>query len=240
MLAIGVGGDPDRRAQVFMNTRLGEARNGQPAVDERILFEAISAYYSKVPNVVALREVGELYVSLGTKAKQERWPLMNLLIDRAGDEHKAVMGRALAGADDEEAGRLAAWFVRHPAPGAIDDVRARIGTAYAAKWELALALAGMGDAKVVAWAKRSLTQPRDDDRWIALYALARSPRKEGDAAARKVIEKGGEDLTALIQGYNEAHHPKVDARLKEIAAKKTLTAEQRHWLDRALAEQAKP
>jgi len=235
VLAIGVGGDPAARGR--MGVWVAEARQGNPPVDERILFEAIGAYYAVVPDERALGEIGELYVSLGTKRKQERWSLMNLLIDRAGDKHKEVMGRALAGADDEEAGRLAAWFVRHPTPGAIADIRARIGSAYAARWELALALAGMGDGKVVAWAKRRIADPPDDERWIALYVLARSPRKDADAAARKVIKAGGEDLTSLIQGYGEAHHPRADARLKEIGGL-TLTAEQKKWLDRAVDDHA--
>jgi hypothetical protein len=149
------------------------------------------------------------------------------------------MTRALAGADDEEAGRLAAWFVKHPAAAALDDTRARVGNDYAAKWELALALAGMGDAKVVAWAKHRLADPPDDDRWIALYVLALSPRKDADLLARKVIAKGGEDLTALIQGYKDAAHPRADARLKEIAVR-ALTAEQKQWLDRTIEERARP
>jgi hypothetical protein len=239
LLAIGVGGDPGRMAQNFMYSRLVEVRQGNPVVDERILFEAIAAYYSKAPTPLALREIGELYVSLGAKRKQERWPLMNLLIAKAGDLHKEVMGRALAGADDEEAGRLAAWFVRHPVKDALIDIRARAGSDYGAKWELALALAGMGDDRVVAWAKKMIAGGPDDDRWIALYVLARSPRKDADAAARKVIKKGGEDLTSLIQGYGEAHHARAGARLKEIGAR-TLTADDKQWLDRALAEQAEP
>ncbi|HEY8147083.1 MAG TPA: hypothetical protein VIG06_30590 [Kofleriaceae bacterium] len=235
VIAIGVGGDPDARGR--MGVWVAEARKGNPEVDERILFEAFGAYYDKVPDAAALREIGELYVALGITRKQERWPLMNLLIDKAGDPHKEVMGRALAGADDEEAGRLAAWFVRHPVKDALIDIRARAGGDYGAKWELALSLAGMGDAKVVAWAKRMIAGGPDDHRWVALYALARSPRKDADSAARKVIKKGGEDLTSLIQGYGEAHHTRADARLKEIGAR-ALTAEQKQWLDRALAEQA--
>ncbi|HEU5060439.1 MAG TPA: hypothetical protein VFU21_28100, partial [Kofleriaceae bacterium] len=123
VLAIGVGGDPDARGR--MRVWIGAAQSGNPPIDERLLFEAIAAYYDQVPDIAALGEVGELYVSLGTKRKQERWPLMHLLIAKAGDPHKEVMARALAGADDEEAGRLAAWFVRHPTPAALADVRAQ-------------------------------------------------------------------------------------------------------------------
>lgn len=235
VLAVGVGGDPAAKGRMLV--WLSDARQGNPPVDERILFEAIGAYFAKVPDTRALGEVAELYVSLGTKRKQERWPLMHLLIEKAGDQHKAVMSRALFGADDEEAGRLAAWFVRHPAPDAAADIRARIGTDYTTRWELTLALAGMGDAKVVSWAKRRIADSPDDDRWIALYVLARSPRKDADAAARKVIKAGGDDLTSLIQGYGEARHSNADARLQAIAAHK-LTAEQRKWLDRAIADRA--
>ena len=235
VLAIGVGGDPAARGR--MGVWVAEARQGRPPVDERTLFAAVGAYFNKVPDARVLREVGELYVSLGTRRKQERWSLMNLLIDKAGDEHKAVMSRALAGADDEEAGRLATWFVQHPVKEALIDIRSRVHGDYAARWELALGLAGMGDGKVVSWAKRRIADPPDDDRWIALYVLARSPRKDADAAARKVIKTGGEDLTSLIQGYREAHHTRADARLKEIGAR-TITAEQKKWLDRTVDERA--
>lgn len=237
VMAIAVGGDP--AAAGFMRSLLSRARLGNPPVGERILFDAIGAYFDKVPDVAALGDVAELYVSLGSKRKQDRWPLMNLLIHRAADAHKDVMTRALAGADDEEAGRISAWFVRHPSPAALDDTRARIGSDYAQRWELTLALAGMGDGKVVAWAKRRLADPPDDDRWIALYVLACSPRKDADALARKVIAKGGDDLTSLIQGYKDAAHPHAGARLKEIGVR-ALTADQKKWLERTLAERAAP
>ncbi len=228
--AIGVGGDPAARRQMTVWVR--EARRGNSPVDERTLFDAIGAYFDKVPDAAAMREIGELYISLGIKRKRDRRTLMNLLIAHATDAHKEVMTRALAGADDEEAGRIAAWFARHPVRAALDDTRARVGSDFAAKRELALALAGMGDAKVVAWAKQRLADPPDEDRWIALQVLARSPRKDADAAARKVIKAGGEDLTSLIQGYGEATHARVGARLKDISAR-SLTREQKTWLFRA-------
>ncbi len=237
VLAIGVGGDPVAKGR--MSVWVSAARQGNPPIDERILLEAIGAYFAKVPDAAALSNVAELYVAMGTRRKQDRWPLMNLLIDMADDHHKEVMTRALSGADDEEAGRIAPWFVRHPVPAALDDVRARTGKDYAQKWELALALAGMGDAKVVAWAKHRLADAPDDDRWIALYVIARSPLKEADSIARNVIVKGGDDLTSLIQGYGEAAHPRAAARLVEIG-KRSLTGEQRKWLEQTLERRKKP
>ena len=237
LLAIGVGGDPEARR--WMRARIREARLGKRMVDQETLSEAIAAYFEKVADPAAIGEVAELYVWLGAKHRHERWPLMHLLRERATGAHTALMVRALAGADDEEAGWLAGWFIRHPTAAALDDVRARTGTAYVRRAEFAVPLAAMGDARVVSWARGRLAGGRGHGREVAIHVLAVSPRAEADAAARKIIRRGGEDLTELIRGYLGPTHPNVAPRLKEIGAR-SLTREQRRWLNEALARKAQP
>ena len=235
LIAIGEGGDPEARG--WMRARIREARRGKRMVDQETLSEAIAAYFEKVADPAAIRDVAQLYVWLGAKHRHDRWPLMHLLLERAAGAHTAVMVRALAGADDDEAGWLAGWFVRHPSPAALEKVRARTGTAYVRRAEFAVPLAAMGDARVVSWARRRLAGRRGYGREVAIHVLAVSPRAEADAAARTIIRKGGADLTELIVGYLRPTHPNVAPRLKEIGAR-PLTREQREWLNTALAERA--
>ena len=228
-LAIGVGGD--RAARAFMKNLVAAVRAGTSTIDRRIALDAIAAYYVKVSDPPVLSQIAELYVALGTKTKQERWDLMWLLIKRADARQQHAMERALAGADDEEAGRLVEWFAKSPSAVALRDVKRRVGRDYAKKWQLAIGLAALGDPGVLAWAKQQLAAPVHDDRWIALYAIAVSPRADADALVPGIIARGGEDLESLIQGYEKAHHLRVDVRLRELAARK-LEPEARKWLDR--------
>jgi hypothetical protein len=164
---------------------------------------------------------------------------MWLLIKRADASLQAQMERVLASADDEEAGRLAAWFVAHASAAARRDIERRVGGRYADRYEMALGLAGMGDPAVIAWAKKQLPA-KDDHRWIALYAIARSPLPEADKLAGAIIQRGGEDLVVLIQGYGEARHPAADRRLAELGKRTDLSAEAAKWLARALDERKPP
>lgn len=238
-IAIGTGGDP--AAKGFMKELVESVATNAPLVDARVALLAIGAYYLKVSDPPVLAKVAELYVALGTQAKQARWDVMWLLIKRADASHRAVMERALAGADDEEAGRLVEWFAKFPSKTAHDDIAKRVGGHYAEKRELALGLAALGDKDIVAWAKKQLAaKQRGDDRWIALYAIAMSPLPEADALVPGILSREGEDLVSLIQGYGKARHAKVDKRLAEIGAKPGLAAEARTWLDRTIADRANP
>jgi hypothetical protein len=239
VLAIGTSGD--QAAREFMKGIVTSLRAGTPSVDEHIALTAIGAYYKKVSDPPVLSQIAELYVALGTKAKQSRWDIMWLLINRADASHQALMERALAGADDEEAGRLVEFFTKSPSETARKEVRKRIGTAWGEKWEMTIGIAGMGDKDVIAWAKKTAAEAKtkDDKRWVAIYAIAMSPLPEADALATGIIAKGGEDLVTLIQGYQKARHAKVDARLAEIGKKK-LEAEAKKWLDRTIDERKNP
>jgi hypothetical protein len=231
VLAIGVGGDPAARA--FMAGIVDDLAKHPDRAD----FQAVASYFEKVADPAVVAKLAAVYVALGPSHQSERWPVMWLLIRRADASHQAMLEKALAGASDEEAGRLGAWFARHPSEAARKEIRRRIGTDYDKKWELALAAAGVGDADVVRWAQATLAAPPDDDRWKADYVLARSPLPAADAAARTIIAKGGPDLVALVQGYGEAVHANVDARLADIE-RTSKDAEVLEWLARARADRA--
>jgi hypothetical protein len=238
-IAIGTGGD--QAAKPFMKNLVQSVRDGAPTVDAQFALVAIGAYYLKVSDPPVLAQIAELYIALGTKQKQARWDVMWLLIKRADASHQAVMERALAGADDEEAGRLVDFFARSPSAAATKDIAKRVGGTYAEKWEMAIGLAGLGDKDVIKWADKMLAaKPGDENRWMALYAIAMSPLPEADVLAGKVIAKGGSDLESMVQGYAKAQHPRVDARLAEIGKNPKLPAETRKWLDRTIAERKSP
>jgi hypothetical protein len=227
LLAIGLSGDP--AAATFMAKVTADvARAG---ATDPVKLDAVAAYYEKVKDPAAMGKLGELYISLGAQHQSERWPLMWLLIRHADGSLQAVMERALAGASDEEAGHLALWFAQHPSDTARKDLRRRIGSDYEGKWELALGLAGTGDTDVLRWAQDKLAAMADDKRWIAGYVVARSPRPEADQAARAIIAKGGSDLEALVDGYEEAVHAHVDERLAEIE-RTSKDPEVKKWLAR--------
>jgi hypothetical protein len=234
-LAIGVGGD--RAARAFMKDLVASLRAGTATIDRHIALDAIGAYYLKVSDPPVLGQIAELYVALGTAAKQARWDVMWLLIKRADASHQNVMERALAGADDEEAGRLVAWFVTSPSENARKEVRRRLGRDYSGKYELTLGLAGMGDKDVLAWAKQELAKPAAE--WVALYAIAMSPLPEADALVPAIIARGGTNLVTLIQGYEKAHHPRAEVRLRELAQRK-LEPEAQKWLARTREARATP
>lgn len=239
VLAIGTGGD--QAAKPFMKALVQSLRDGAPAVDMHLALEAIGAYYQKVNDPPTLAQIAELYVALGKTHKQARWDVMWLLVKRADASHQAVMERALAGADDEEAGRLVEFFARSPSETARKDIATRVGGEYGAKWEMAIGLASLGDKDVITWADKMLAaKPGDERRWVAMYAVAMSPRPEADVLAGKIIAKGGADLEALVQGYAKAQHPRAEVRLAEIGKNPKLPAEIRQWLDRTLAERKTP
>jgi hypothetical protein len=238
--AIGGGGDVAARG--FMKDLVAAVRAGTSSVDKEFALDAIGAYYQKVSDPPVLAQIAELYVELGSKAKQERWEVMWLLIRRADASHVKVMERALAGADDEEAGRLVEYFAKSPSETSRKNIAKRVNGAYADKWELAIGLASLGDKDVIAWAGKTIASPAkrgDDRRFVATYAIAMSPLREGDALVPKVIANGGEDLVTLIQGYQKARHPNADRRLAEIAKLPKLSADAKEWLDRTITSRAR-
>lgn len=234
--AIGAGGDLAARG--FMKDLVAAVRAGTSPIDKEFALAAVGAYYQKVSDPPVLGQIAELYVSLGSKAKQERWDVMWLLVRRADASHMNVMERALAGADDEEAGRLVEWFAKSPSEMARKNIAKRVDGNYRAKWELAIGLAGLGDKDIIVWAGKTVAAPPpkggDDRRFVATYSIAMSPLPEADALVRRVITAGGEDLVTLIQGYQKARHPNADRRLAEIAKLPKLSADAKEWLDRTI------
>ncbi len=235
LVAIGVGADP--AARTFMG-ELVDRIVGAKKIDGEAV-QALSSYYAKVADPAAMAKLAALYIALGPKHQDERWPLMWLLIRHADGSLLPAMEQALAGANEEEAGRLGGYFARHPSETARKELRRRVGTAFESKTDLTFGLAGAGDPSVIKWAQAKLAGPRDDNSWVALYAIARSPLPEADAMARRVIIAGGPDLVALVQGYGEAVHPQVDARLADIERGKP-TGEIAKWLERTRYERAHP
>jgi hypothetical protein len=239
LMAIGVGGDPAARAYMRKEVAALVASSGTLG---RLALEAIGAYYEKVSDPPVLGQLGEYYASLGKAAKDQRWPLMWLLIRRADASNRKVMEQALLGADDEEAGRLGQWFVKVRSPVAEKELLRRIGTSPGGsgaphRSEMTLALAGMGNKAVLAWAQQLLAgtaTPNTDDRWVALYAIARSPLPDADALAQAIIQRGDDDLVSLVQGYEEAQHANADRRLAEIAKLPNVTPAVRDWTERSI------
>lgn len=238
VLAIGKRGDP--AARTFMRGLVDALAAGTlERVDPRTAFDGIAAYYARVKDPRALAAVAKIYIALGAAQQETRWPLMWLLIVHADATHLRAMETALAGASDEEAGRLGGYFARVRSPAAIAELARRTDGHYAERWQLALALAGAGDPQVVAWARQRLATTPDDNRWIAGYVIARSPLAIADAVAATIIQQGGSDLVSLVQGYEEAAHPFAGRRLAEIA-RHAPTPEVREWLDRTVAGRAQP
>ncbi len=249
LMAIGTGADP--AAKAFMRALVEELSQGAPPVPWRAALTAVAAYYEKVDDPPAVSKLCALYTSIGSEHKRARWPLMWLLIHRATAAEQSCLERALEGADDEEAGRLVEWFVGHPSPPARENLRKRQGADAEKLYAITIGLAGMGDPAVVAWAKAKLTGAQrgavasggppttpDADRWVAAYAIAASPTREADVLAQEIMARGGEDLIYLIQGYKDARHKHVEARLKQLERQKTLGAEARRWLRRTIDERA--
>lgn len=228
LMAIATSADP--AAKDFMLGVTNDLVADTKPVDRSTELTAIAAYYEKVADRDALASLAAYYVKLGSAYKDERWSLMWLLIHHADDTHLAIMERALDGADEEEAGRLVEWFVAHPSKYATKEIKRRCDGKYAERDELARALAGLGDADVIVWAKRKLAAKPDDSRWVALYAIAASPTAAADKLAGQVIAKGGNDLTSLLEGYAYARHANAETRLAEIEGKQNLSRDQRDRL----------
>jgi len=240
LVAIGTGADP--AAAEFMRQLIADTRAGNSPVDDDVAALAIAKYFEKLPDAAAVESIARLYIDRGSSKQASRWPLMWTLIRTAGPRHQALMIEAYESANDEEAGRLAEWFAKHPSPRALELMWKRFDAHYKDKYETALALAGMGDKAVVDWARKRLRKGKDQDgladRWIAVYIIGRSPLPAADKLAKKIIKAGGKDLVALIQAYIDASHALADRRLKQIARKRGVGTDAREWLGRARRQRA--
>lgn len=196
----------------------------------------VSEYAKRTKDYSFVKALGSAYPKI--KNKYLRWPIMGVLIEVADEKDSGLMHAALKSADEEEAGKLAVWFVRHPSDEAARIIRKLVDGRYQERWELAFSLAGLGDAGVLEWAK-GIIKSSDTDRWMGVYIIARSPLGEADRLARDVIrENNPKDLTSLIQGYRDSINPNRWDRLRDVVNLGNRDTQVNYWLRRTLGEMA--
>ena len=196
----------------------------------------VSEYANQTKDRSFVKPLGSAYPNI--KYKQLRWPIMRVLIEGADEKDSGLMLAALESADEEEAGRLAVWFVRHPLHQATEIIRKLVDGRYQERWELAFSLAGLGDPGTLEWAK-GIINNSDADRWMGYYIIARSPLDEADRLARAVIRGNNpKDLTSLIQGYKDSTNPNRWNRLRDIINLGNNDTQVNYWLRRTLGEMA--
>jgi hypothetical protein len=167
-----------------------------------------------------------------------------------------LMLQILESADIEEAGRLSAWFVRHPEDDATQMIRRLVGSKFNGgdRWELVLSLTALGDKAVVDYAReavastkgagREITSPLEQSpgwkRLTALEILARSPLPEADVIARAVIAEGNlEDIARICQSLLSSVDPNRWQRLRAVPDLKAVDESLDHFLKQMLESQAK-
>jgi hypothetical protein len=181
-----------------------------------------------------INTLGSAYLKL--KGRSKRWDIMWALIDLADEKDTDLMLAALKSANEEEASRIAVWFVRHPAMEATDIIKKLVDKKYHSRWELAFSLAGLGDEKVLWWGKKMINSS-DKDRWMGYYIVAHSPLAEADKLAVNTIKKNKpKDLIPLIQGYKDSFNPYRYKRLHDIIDLKSEDTQVDYWLKIVLEE----
>ncbi len=149
------------------------------------------------------------------------------------------MQGVLESVNEKEAKLLRDWFVRYPSPPAIQRFSRLAGPDYAAHYDLAFALAAMGDTNVVNWAVDFVKKP-GDKAWVGYYVFAWSPLPAADVQARQLIQRGdSEPLVWLVQGYEDSPNPERLDRIKEAMAIKDKSRKLTYWLRRVLEHWAR-
>jgi len=103
----------------------------------------------------------------------------------------SLMKQVLRQARDGDASWLARYFLRYPDGEATANIRGRVAGRYSEKYNLAFALAALGDQGVVDWALERLDDPLPPPNdynslaWVPYYVIASSPLPE----ARKVTDE---------------------------------------------------
>ncbi len=223
------------KAKVLWALAWGKHAEAADFINNTVLSKSIpNSYIGPISEFVTQTKNESLLVRLGMNfpklSKYVRWPIMWALIRTADGKYPDIMLKALRSADNEEAGRLVEWFVRYPSDDAIEIVRSRVGKNYQENYEMSFGLAGMGDVETLNWAKEFMNSS-SEDRWMAYYAIARSPLQEADNLAKRVIEAGGaDDLVSLIQGYEESQNPNRWERLRDIGGRAKQDAKIDYWL----------
>ncbi len=187
----------------------------------------------------------EVAAALLAKFPRERDEGLRVLIARAagqaaGPDAAGLVQAALDHASADEAQLLTPWVARHGSPETIQGLALRIGKRYQEPdgSDAAYALADAGDPGVIAWAA-SRIGAADEDRWVGLYAIARSPLPQADLLARRVIREGSEDeVASLLQGYRESRSPHRWDRLADVARLPARAPKVERWLYKTLLEMA--
>jgi HEAT repeat protein len=165
---------------------------------------------------------------------QQRWEVLGA-VSRAGDaSHAPLLLELLKSGSDEEAKPLREYFLRHPNPQAVAELRRRIQGEPAKNWELTLEAAALDDPELVTWALAASKMP-GEDRWVSLYVLAISPRPEADKAAGEILKGSDPDaISSLIQGYGHSRSPTRIERILEGYARGSQFPKLRQWARQAL------
>jgi len=214
----------------------------------------VTAYVNATQDYSSIDALGGAY--LGMKEKEKRWPIMWSLIQLAREQDMGLMLAVLKWADIEEAGRLSAWFVRHPDDDATQIFRKLVGSQFldSGRWELSLSLAALGDKAVIDYARETIASTNDVDRTarfslgdnpalkrgLALEMLGRSPLPLADTLAREVISRGNlKDMETLSQGFLASIDPNRWQRLRAVPDLKAVDEVGGHWIRQTLENLAK-
>jgi hypothetical protein len=254
-------GTADQKSDVLWAFAKGKHKEARPLMQSLMRsweFETytgpITAYVNATQDHSSIDVLGSAY--LGMKEKHKRWPILLSLIELARDADMGLMLQILESADIEEAGRLSAWFVRHPEDDATQMIRRLVGSKFNGgdRWELVLSLTALGDKAVVDYAReavastkgagREITSPLEQSRgWkrlTALEILARSPLPEADVIARAVIAEGNlEDIARICQSLLSSVDPNRWQRLRAVPDLKAVDESLDHFLKQMLESQAK-
>lgn len=196
----------------------------------------VCAYIEKKKERKAIEILAKAF--LKTSKSYERSPMMRAIIAMAEKSDQSLMNQLLKTMDAEEAGWYGNWFVKNPSEEALRTLKKIAIGKYRTSYQVAFHLASMGDNSVLQWAKQLLKTSKED-RWMAFYIFALSPLPEADQIASSIIQgKNQEELTSLIQGYEDSLNPNRWDRLQDIVNKKDKSQDASYWLKVTLRNMA--
>lgn len=191
-------------AKVFMRRTLLRETRTEPKETRTDWLDPLGRYFAEVEDHSLFGPLAVFYVRYPQSAS-ERGRVTEALAAASGPGDAQRLLELLRGSSNSEATNLALGFARggrDPRP-AIADLHRRIpGNAYGQDLYMAMALAVIGDAVVVDWAKQAVRPPRssDADREYAVYVLAVSPLAAADGAVRELIAAGDPELLEHLVG----------------------------------------
>lgn len=141
------------------------------------------------------------------------------LTELAQDKHKGLMEDVLEVASEEQIAIISKWFGNHPTQKAILILRKIHGGNYTDNTDLTLSLASMGDIETLNWAKKNINKDIEYN-WLVRYVIARSPLKEAENLAQKVItNKNLENINSLLEGYAESKNDNAVSNIIKVLQK---------------------